>query len=1379
MRTPRPPLALFFTLAGALGACPDLPESTVGDTSGDGDGEVFVALELSRVMESVGQPAGGERIAIFGQGLSGGSDVGLPEVRFGSARGEAVLLLDDGQLNVTVPPHAPGLVDVTVTLPDGQSETLSDAYLYQGPLALTAITPTVSGIDGGVAVEVTGAGFTAQTRILIGGRMLEGATRVDDETIIGTVPARLAIDAEHLPVVDVIASNGFEQRTLSGAFTYVVPLALDALSPISGPATGGTLVTLSGRGLSLGSVVFVGGVPAENVEAGTDGRTLVVRVPPGPHGTTDIVVENTTGIADAPRATVTLANAFFRVDESRLPGVLWAGHAYPPKGARAGGERVAISLRGLSAADGVSVRFGRIDATVEEVRPEEGAVIVTTPPATEPGLVQLVISRGGVSTQPLTWEYVADFAFDEVKPTFLPLEGGDLALFGKGLSRDGEVLVGGKPATMRSGGGERLVVRAGPSVPGSVDLVYRAPDGRELRLSAGVDYRSATSKLWAVSPELGAQSGGRIVRLFGEGFSALEPDPVFGSERGSERTLIDDHLVVVRAPRGDPGHVNVGRGPLGRLAMPFRYHDPGQRLGGTAGGPVPEALNVTVLDRITREGVPDAFVILWDDIDGPYQGLTDDRGQITFSDVYFGPMLMVTAAADNYTTASIVEFDARDATLNLIPLRPAEPGGGGGGPGPEPLPDSVLSGKVLVFDKYVVTPPGSCEPRVGHVEGTLCAPCASHEECEGEGALCTPLGKEGARCTTACAIDADCPDGFVCAGVEGGVQCVPDSGRRTARCQVTMPDVFSVVQVPLTPTNSEGVYSFSSDPGEYAVVCLGGVEDDLTGIFRPLIMGVRRHVFAQPGTAVANQDVVLDIPLTRDLRIRLDGAPVGRPKTELHTAQVFVNLGADGVFLMPQEGRGIDQNVFELEGFPAAFAESLYDASLTVYATAVIDRPREDQNGVGSFVMHEGIKELFSDAVFELATESGVRHRATGMSEPIWGMRGLAGTERLWAVGDDGRVAAFDGTLWGVQQTPTGSSLRGVWPAAPSEVWAAGDAGAVVRFDGLRWVMVPMPAAIARAAWRGIEGVVASDAPFGQGEAEALWVWGERGVWRNGDPQSGATSAWVEIAGPLGGSVNALAAVTAGEVWMVGDGGLIRRWHDGVLTDYDVPGADLRALAIVRPDLIWAVGDDGRILRWDGTVWFELLPVTARALHGITAPRDDSAWAVGDAGEVLRWDGLRWRVQEAVAHSDLFAVGETPSGKVFAAGVATLIVGPFMQLPRPANPNPLGNLSSLELRWLLDPGADASFNWVRLFHPSGFPFWQIVAHGPRRSIPLPDLDAAWGLQALWPGEGYLMIFRAYVPGFDMGAWDETILTPYRWRSWSMEIFSMNVPEPAD
>jgi len=1372
MLTDRRGLVFVASFVAVLTGCPGLPGSSTGDVadaSGDG-AEVFVPLSLARVLESVGEPAGGERVAIFGAGLSNGSDVGLPEVRFGSVKGEGALVLDDGQLNVSVPAHAPGLVDVTVLLPDGQEATLQDAYLYSGPIAITAITPTVASIDGGIQVEVSGAGFATDTRILIGGRMLEDAKRVDERTIVGKVPSRLASDAAFDPQVDVIATNGFEQRTLERAFTYVTPLTLDNLSPVSGPVVGGTLVTLSGTGLSLQTVVYVGGVPAENVEAAAQGRSLVVRTPPGPHGKADIVAENTTGVAGATTASATLAQAFFRVDEARLPGVLWAGHSFPAKGAIAGGYWVAISVRGLTETDGISVRFGALEASVSEVRLDEGALIVSAPPAAAEGPVQIIVARNGVQASALVFDYIGDFALTSTIPEFLPLEGGDVAIFGEGLSEPIEVTIGGKPAPVRSGGGTRLVVRAAGAAPGAVDVRVRR-DGREATLSAGIDYRSATSKLWAVSPGLGAQAGGRIVRLFGEGFAAAQPDPLFGHNRSDEATRVDDHMVIARAPRGEPGNVNVGSSAIGRLAMPFEYHDPGQRFGGTAGGAIPEALNVTVLDRVTHVGVPNAFVILWNDIDGPYQGLTDDRGQITFSDVYFGPMQMVTAAADDYTTASIVEFDARDTTLNLIPLRPSNPGGGGGGPGPEPLGDSVLSGKVIGFDKYVVTPPGSCEARLGRVEGALCAPCASDAECGGEGNLCTPLGKQGARCTTACAVHSDCPTGFACAGVEGGSQCVPDAGKRTARCQVTIPDVFSFVTVPLTPTNSQSVYSFATGPGEYAVVCLGGVEDALTGVFTPLAMGVRRHVFAQPDTAVSNQDVTLDIPLTRDLRIRLDGAPVGRPKTRLHTAQVFVNLGSDGVYLMPEEGSGRDQNVFELSGFPSSFTESLYDASLTVFATAVEDVPPEEQVGVGSFVVQDEISELHSDAVFELATEVGVRHRATGMSQPIWAMRELPGTDRLWAVGAGGRIAAFDGTLWGLQQTPTQSSLRGIWPASDEDVWAVGDAGAVMRFDGLRWLQVPMPAAIARAAWTGIDGVIVD------GVTTDLWLWGERGIYRNTRPHSGLAADWVEVSGPVPGSVNAIRAVSQREAWFVGHGGLIDRWQDGVISEMPVAGADLNALAVVRPDLAWAVGDAGRILRWDGSVWFELLPVTGRGLRGITAPRDDRAWAVGDAGEVVLWDGVRWKVQARVEHSDLFAVGETSSGKVFAAGIATLIIGPFMQLPRPANPNPLGNLTSLDLRWLLDPGADASFNWVRLFHPSGFPFWQIIANGPRRDIPLPDLEAAWGLQALWPGEDSLMIYRVYVPGFDMGFWDETILTPYRWRSWSADLFSMNVDEP--
>ncbi|HRE89683.1 MAG TPA: IPT/TIG domain-containing protein [Myxococcota bacterium] len=166
-----------------LSACPGLPDSGLTDAD-VADGEVFVPLELHRIYQTTGEPEGGERVAIYGAGFQPGAIV-----TFDGEPADAVLVLDEGQLNATVPTHSPGLVDVTVTLPDGQSATLESAYLYVGPLELYTINPTVSSVDGGVEVEVQGLGFDDDTRILIGGRMLEDQRRLDDTTAARSRPA--------------------------------------------------------------------------------------------------------------------------------------------------------------------------------------------------------------------------------------------------------------------------------------------------------------------------------------------------------------------------------------------------------------------------------------------------------------------------------------------------------------------------------------------------------------------------------------------------------------------------------------------------------------------------------------------------------------------------------------------------------------------------------------------------------------------------------------------------------------------------------------------------------------------------------------------------------------------------------------------------------------------------------------------------------------------------------------------------------------------------------------------------------------------------------------------------------------------------------------
>ena len=159
------------------------------------------------------------------------------------------------------------------------------------------------------------------------------------------------------------------------------------------------------------------------------------------------------------------------------------------------------------------------------------------------------------------------------------------------------------------------------------------------------------------------------------------------------------------------------------------------------------------------------------------------------------------------------------------------------------------------------------------------------------------------------------------------------------------------------------------------------------------------------------QDVHLDIPLNRTLRIRLDDAPTGRELTALHTVDVFVNLGPDGVYHMPSSGRGVDQNLFTLERFPARFAESLYDASYTIYATAVPDVPAALQTGEGSFVLYDDITEIDDDTVFEL-TADGATSARTGIAIDVYALHG-PGDGRLWAVADNGEVLVHSGASGG------------------------------------------------------------------------------------------------------------------------------------------------------------------------------------------------------------------------------------------------------------------------------------------------------------------------------------------------------------------------------
>ena len=1361
--------------------CPDVPErpaswadedswialSDDGDADEGPDGDGYIPLSIESVFANFDEAEGGERVTITGGGFEPGMIVSFGEVQAGFA-----LALDDERLNVDVPAHPPGLVDITVEREDGERATLTKAFLYRHPFVIAEVTPVEGLISGGQAMTVTGEQFTPQTRILVGGRQLIDQVFVDPSTITGRVPSRRK--GWH-GSVDVVASDGFEQRTLVDAFRYHDNVEITWMSPNSGGREGGTFLSLYGTGLGADTVVRIGGVVAEMVQSG-EGDVLIARTPPGLPGSVDVELST-------PRETLTLRDAFaYTATDQDVDYALVSG--WPGVASVQGGTQVALTVTGLGAGitvQAVSATINGVAANVLEVRPSEALVVLSVPPG-DPGPAEVVLtSPSGELTSSEILRYEIALQVIEFSPGVVaPETPTEIVFSGMGFDQDTEVFIEGEAATVLSVSPLNIRVLTPHASPGRADVLFRSGDKR-LRLPGGLACRKLEDpRVLAIATIDGAKAGGRVLRVYGEGFASLSspPEILIEGEAMPDVEIVDDAELRFHAPAGPVGIVSVDVGELGLMAMSYERFDPTITYGGTWGGPMREALNVTVLDMYTGAPVEGAFVTLWDESDTPYQGLTDEKGEITLSAPQMRAPQMATASKELYTTASVVDFDAKNVTLLLLPLTSAPPSPGGGGLGPEELPNGTLSGEVVALDKFMLPPPGECDPKreSGAIaaDSDLCKPCDTDADCVDPGARCITLGEEGARCTTACSTEDDCPEDFMCTSVGGGaVQCVPRPGDKGIWCGTTIEDVF---QRDLTEfggfSADPSTYTFEASPGEHAVVCLGGFTNPDTGVFKPVLMGVRRHVFAMPGDFVGQQDLVLDIPLNRTLRMRLDDPPMGPGEMNQHQLDVFLDLGPDGVFPMPQRviGEDLDQ-IIELPGFPAAFEESLYDASYTIYASATFPEIGDIPSSSGSYTLHKDITAVHDDAVFEIF-EQGARMTSTGIDHNVRAMDG-DGENWAWAVGDEGKILAYNGTWWGLQQAPIDEDLHGVYVRSTVDVWALGDRGTVVHWDGLTWQAITPPEELATANWSAIAGH----------EDGTLWLTGDQGVYSIRD------EVWSEVdvgAGVPKGALTAIWVAGPDEVWFVGKGGLIRQVLDGQAKALDIPGDDLYAIDGGAEE-VWAVGADGRIVRYHNDVWFDYLPLTQRDLHAVHAPDAQTAWVTGDAGTVLRWDGERWDTHTQVEHVDLRGVYRTADGRVLAGGMHMLVIGPFLRTPQPVNPQEsltlrdlvdltnlggLGGLSDMTLEWFIEESHPASFTYLQLTEMQGFPFWILMVEGERNTVPLPDLMAMRGLMPLWPGPGFMRFVRVYKPDFDMNDYDNSVLSPFYWRSWATHDISV-------
>ncbi|MBN1771960.1 MAG: hypothetical protein JXB32_11895 [Deltaproteobacteria bacterium] len=303
-----------------------------------------------------------------------------------------------------------------------------------------------------------------------------------------------------------------------------------------------------------------------------------------------------------------------------------------------------------------------------------------------------------------------------------------------------------------------------------------------------------------------------------------------------------------------------------------------------------------------------------------------------------------------------------------------------------------------------------------------------------------------------------------------------------------------------------------------------------------------------------------------------------------------------------------------------------------------------------------------------------------GWLEGVWGSSG----HDVYAVGRDGWVLRFDGTTWQRRAVPTTNDLWDVWGRGADDVWVAGDAGTLLHWDGADWTAVD--AAAGAAGLRGLDGIAADE----------LWAVGEHGTvvrdrgsgWASltrgptddleaivsvpgggflaaGSHADSTLNLWTSVvfgsdAGwraeleTTPGQFHDVWAVSPDAAWVVGPGGLVRRYDGSHWTSQTLPvRVDLHAVWGASADDVLVAGAAGTLLRWDGTAWrLDELPVD-EDLHAIHGLGPDDVWAAGDAGALVHWDGTSWssrptgarihfRALAAVSPTCVFAVGEQP-----------------------------------------------------------------------------------------------------------------------------------------
>lgn len=248
---------------------------------------------------------------------------------------------------------------------------------------VTGVSPSSGPIAGGTSVTLTGTGFSGATAVAFGTGGASGTalTVVDDSHITVVSPAHSAGQVN----VFVTTPVGTSAAVAADRFTYLPPPpVVSSVSPSSGPAAGGTSVTITGSGFTGATGVSFGTGHAAASYTVVSSTTITAVSPAGSVGAVNVFVTTAGGTSSA-----VTADRFTYLAAPVVTAVS------PSTGPIEGGTSVTISGKNFTGATGVM--FGSGGSLVAVTVLSDTQLQVVTPAHSAGVLNVFVVTPGGTS----------------------------------------------------------------------------------------------------------------------------------------------------------------------------------------------------------------------------------------------------------------------------------------------------------------------------------------------------------------------------------------------------------------------------------------------------------------------------------------------------------------------------------------------------------------------------------------------------------------------------------------------------------------------------------------------------------------------------------------------------------------------------------------------------------------------------------------------------------------------------------------------------------------------------------------------------------------------------------------------------------------------